>query len=178
VIVSKGRETLNETIASILNQTLKPKEVLINFESDKNIYARWNKVIFQSTSEFFIPLCDDDLLATTFIEETLGIAEEKNKDCVYTNMQTFGEENGIHIPDKHPFFTTLYSKSIWEKTGGYIPQAGLYADALFGMMVWKYGTKYHLEKPLFLYRCHQEQITKELGNPTEASKLRKFIEAL
>jgi hypothetical protein len=175
VIVSKGRETLKETLDSILKQTLHPVEVIINFQWEQGAnFQRLNRCISQSKCEAFIPLCDDDLLAPTFIEETSALLTD-NTECVYTGLQNFGDENGIHMPGKHPFFSSLYSKKVWEELGGYDEDSGQYADALFGINVLKRGRAKFIPKPLYLYRCHADQETKFLG-PEEWDKIKdKFI---
>ena len=185
VIPSQGkRDTLLETIGSLIKQTRKPDEIIIRLKEEgtgSHIqgYFKLNEAVRQTDCDSFIPLCDDDLLDERFIEETLKVMEEQNADCVYTKMKTFGEEVGEHFPNhEFPFITALFRKSIWEKLGGYRTDAGMYADSLFGRQVFKQGKVIFVEKPLFIYRVHKDQetqnVTKEQGI-SEYAKLTPYL---
>jgi hypothetical protein len=130
-----------------------------------------NEAVRVSSCDAFVFVADDDLLAPTFLEETVKVMEETGCDCVSTNMQEFGEKDGVHVPyQKFPFITSLFRNTAWERVGGYDEDAGMYADALFGAKIYQ-GKHEHIDKPLFLYRCHGGQVTKTLNEITEYPKV-------
>lgn len=177
IICSKGRNTLAETICSITEQTQLPAEVIINFEWQRpSVYIRMNECIAKSKGEAFVILCDDDKLFPTFIEETSSLLTE-GVDCVYSGLENFGDEIGVHFPDKFPFITCLFTKKVWKEVGGYEDDCGPYADGLFGMKVMKRGKSILIPKPLFYYRNHKDQATKFFGEE-DWNQIKNRFEAL
>ncbi len=176
IIPSKGRKTLSQTIESLIWQTRKPDEIIINMETGDPLsaYPRMNRMIKQSACDAFVPLADDDMLAPNFIKDTMAEIE-KGMDCAYVKMKTFGDEHSEHFPSKDfPFITSAFSKEIWQKIGGYNENAGLYADSLFGREVFKRGKAVYIDKPLFFYRIHKDQTTALISKENAESEYQKL----
>jgi len=178
IIPAYRADFIGETILSIANQTIKPKEVILlyNIYPDEDVNSKINRGISLSTADSFIVLGDDDKIHPEFVEKTLAKMEETNADIIYTDMEQFGVEPGIHRPghhfelDRFPenfgiFFTSLTKKSIWERVGGYDVMCGPFCDWDFWWMCAEHGAKaVYLNEPLFQYRRHSSQDSQNLSN--------------
>lgn len=131
---------LNETIDSILNQTISDWELIIvndcspdditsviaNYNdsriryyiNEKNLggqdpVANWNKCLSYANGEFFCLLCDDDIYEPTFLETMLRLADE------YPNCSVF--KSGVQVIDSNRAVISTYPESpSWESCADYI----------------------------------------------------------
>ena len=153
---------LKEALASLEAQTVKPDEIIVMKEPKEiNAWERVNMGVRKSKTDAFFVLCDDDMVAPTFIEETAKLMEQWNCDIVSTPLKNFGEADSVHGCGEHPFVTALIRRSLFDKIGGYDIKAGLAADADFYYSAFELGARWEkLGEPLFLYRVHDEQWSK------------------
>ena len=204
---------MGEAIASALAQTV-PVNLLVQHDRE-GWHGKFNEIIGASRREFVIPLCDDDLLAPTYVERCLEFADEA--DIVFTDRRVwwtgwlgwrnwrswlrrtprtgwrhrmFGKlvqstiatgqakpvENVsvackpvalMEIPPQSfalgaPFpLTCMIRRSFFESLGGYddtIP----HLDTEFWYRAVKAGARVvYVPEPLFLYRFHGAQFSRE-----------------
>lgn len=160
-------EYLHEALDSVLNQTRKPKEVIILFEGE-NLSAKLNQMVRMTSADAYTVLSDDDLLDPLYLEKTLDQMERTSADVVYTAMEQFGNEKGIHQGEDWnaslfpthvvAFFTALCKKSAWEKSGGYDERVTLFEDWDFWWSCSQAGCKgIKIPEPLFKYRTYSRE---------------------
>lgn len=156
---------LNEAVASISAQTVKPKEILISYQQEgegfMDIARRLNDLIRKLDCDYYIMLGDDDKLEPNFIETVIRVAEKEQADIVTVPLTNFGSASGLHVPGYFPFFTSLVKKSIWEKVGGIDSTIGQIADVDFWWMCMDAGARIARTADTFYwYRNHPGQDSK------------------
>jgi len=163
IIPTKGErpDMIKEAIASVESQTLQPCELLIY--GPEHGVNKINKAITKSKGDAFLLLSDDDILEDTYIQRTAEEMVSQQADIVATALRIFGKgftrgDNDVHGPGKHPFFTSLCKKSMWEKAGKWDQSMGGMADAEFWYRCFKAGGTWSIiGEPLYNYRKHPTQ---------------------
>lgn len=126
-----------------------------------------NKAIELTRGCYILPLDADDAIEPTFLEKTMALAET-DRTIVRTYLQFFGDRSDtvIGLPghsqeyliEHNAFYvSSLFSKYLWEVTGGY-------DVALFGYEDWNFWiacSKHRphvktVEEPLFRYCSHAD----------------------
>ena len=113
---------LEECIESVLNQTVKPHEIiLVNDGSpdetryvahqyaqikyieqvNKGLASARNTIIMNMTGDYLYPLDSDDIMLPNCLEKITEVIESTSADIVAPSFQTFGKhtENVILMPD-------------------------------------------------------------------------------
>jgi glycosyltransferase involved in cell wall biosynthesis len=119
----------------------------------------------EAVGDYLIFLDADDMLAPTFIEETLKEIKGGDYQIVSTDLEFFGDQQGIV---NYPTFTSaelkkyqiipsacaLLSRRVFEASGGFNNNL-VYEDWGFWLHLDKLGFKFkQIKKPLFKYRKH------------------------
>jgi len=190
---------LAEAVASVIGQTFQDFEIIIvndgspddTLEVAKGIIEKYpgytirlidqpnsgvaaarNNGIRAAVGEYVLPLDADDMLAPTFIEETVAVLDgEPDVAFAYTEMQLFGDvsreqqeaEFGMDYSFKRLLtvqfipYCNLIRKSAWEDVGGYKKIS--YEDWEFPLALGEKGhTGRFINKRLLLYRKHGDSL--------------------
>ncbi len=178
-----------DAIRSALAQTTPNIQVLVQY-CPLNWTTKLNEAVNASAGEFLVILCDDDLLAPTFVEKCLRFAE--NQDIVYTDRHVFRSgmtptegpiaryhsnmaPNGAYWTklDYGDFafgsplpMTCLIRRSLWDKLKGY-DEPLAHADTEFWFRAIRAKARLaYVAQPLFWYREHPAQLSAlENSNP-------------
>jgi glycosyltransferase involved in cell wall biosynthesis len=121
-------EMLANCMESVRNQTVLPKSHIIGTDYERiGTSFMLNKLIDSATTEWVVPLCDDDILFPDYIEKLVGNADDA--DMIYPWCEVVGTRsdwnpNSYFEPEKlaNANFipaTVLLRKSTWEELGGY-----------------------------------------------------------
>lgn len=106
VIQSHRAHFLPGALASVLAQTVQDVQIVVQY-CEENWPTKFNEPAAIARGEFIVPLCDDDLLAPTFLEECLKVAEKG--DMIYTDRLVFfdGDDpaQGIRVRQMGDAFT-------------------------------------------------------------------------
>lgn len=154
------KKWLKEAMDSIKTQTYTDYEVIEALGED---LEKINTAIKKSRGRYVLILCDDDKLPENFLEEcVIAIEKENNIDIVSTAIQNFGDvklgEEGRHLPSLYPFFTSLFTRSIYDKVGGLDISVGAMTDVEFWWRCLQGGAKWVITPNTFYYyRRHKEQ---------------------
>ena len=137
---------------------------------DEHVYGRaeaFNTAVSCASGDYLIRLDADDTLVPTAIEKMVAMADGKDNTIVTSHFQEFGGGSKLYLlGDYSPeamlhgnylHCSSLFSRSLWEKTGGY-------SQALFGHEDWEFWIHCTKEKPtvfkvlevLMNYRIHGE----------------------
>ena len=91
---------VQQTLDSVRAQTLREMQVCLQF-AEHNWPTKLNEMVNASTGDYFVILCDDDLLAPNFLVRCLRGAAVTNADLVYTDRTHFTNdqppEDGIRF---------------------------------------------------------------------------------
>ena len=89
VILSHRPKMLPAALASLFAQTEQDFQIIVQHCKD-NWATKFNEAASIARGEFIVPLCDDDLLAPTYLEECLRVAERGGgADMIYTDRIHF-----------------------------------------------------------------------------------------
>jgi glycosyltransferase involved in cell wall biosynthesis len=115
-------------------------------------------------SPYVLPLDADDIIRPQMVEKCLDLFErEQDVDCVYTQIEVFGDEHGIVRKTLNPFeqlatnqlpYCMMLRRMFWAKVGGYdeTMRSG-YEDWEFNIRLIKFGCRMRaVDEPLFAYR--------------------------
>ena len=164
----EGIALLGEATRSVQAQTLEGVQCVV-----QDAEAWWpdkiNDGVKATSSPYVAILCYDDLLAPTFMAETVSVAEETGADIVYTDRLCFGMKPAFVLrspravsPDYFQFdqpfpMTCLIRRTWWDQVGGYDGSLGL-CDGDFWFRSIMAGAKVACQPgPLFHYREHAGQ---------------------
>lgn len=167
---------LAEAIASAKNQTVAPKEIIVEQfpgrENPDNQTMKINQGISKVTADAYVFMGDDDQLKPNFIERMSAEMEKTGADIVSSFFDDFGDQVGAHGPNAFPLCSTIVKKSIWEKVGGFPLKAGPASDALFYLLCLDAGAKWaKIGDSLYLSRVHKSAFSNTAD--WELSKRRK-----
>ena len=119
----------------------------------------------RARARLVLPLDADDMIAPTFLEQTVGLAPPDPYVIVSTNLQEFGERTGHwDLPD-YCFSTlikknilgnsSLVSRALWQAAGGYDPALVAFEDWAFWIACGRLGPVVrHVPQRLLQYRIH------------------------
>lgn len=140
-------------------------------QENQGLASARNNGIRQARGQYILPLDADDIIRTTFLEETVRILDSRPEvDIVYTFQQRFGEENGVFAQEMFQLhelcennrlnYCSLFRKKVWEITGGYNPNMKWgYEDWDFWIGAAEKGARFEvIRQPLFLYRIRRESM--------------------
>jgi len=175
LIVNDGSK--KPSLEELLKDLNLSKVRFINHEKNKGLSATRNTAFAESKGEFILPLDCDDMIAPSFLSETVQILmDNPDISAVYTKVKIFGDVNlewtpeatmlnlmcGLPIPS-----TVLFRRNIFDLVDGYNTQIKCVPDVDFWIRVLAKDQKlYRLEKPLYHYRKHQNSLSDE-GKLTE-----------
>lgn len=201
---------LSETLDSVISQTYQDweciiiddgsidntasvaKELLVKdpriryiYQENQGVSAARNNAIRQSNGKYILPLDADDLIAPTYLEESVAYIEKHPEaKVVYCQAEKFGAVNcKWDLPDYDfnkmlfenlLFCTALFCKSDYDKCGGYNEnmKAGV-EDWDFWLSLLGPDDKVHrIDKVLFYYRI------KEVSRNTVAKDDEKMLRLL
>ena len=148
---------LKETIKSLEEQTFKDFETVIA-DGKGTVYNRLNKSMKEANSKYILLLSDDDTLEPNFLEETVSAMSKYDVDIVATFLSNFGAESGKHGPEKHPFFSSLFKKELFDRVGGFDKEMLQMADVDFWVRCFAAGARWCITPNTFYnYRKHGDQ---------------------
>jgi glycosyltransferase involved in cell wall biosynthesis len=127
-----------------------------------------NAAIGESRATYILPLDSDDRIAPSYLRKAVEILETKpNLGIVYSNVELFGEEQGVWKMEPYSFpevlispqivASAVYRRSDWEKVGGYKSDM-IYGweDYDFWLSLIETGVDvYRIPEVLFYYRRTQ-----------------------
>jgi GT2 family glycosyltransferase len=148
----------------ICREMAHPKLRLIETENQGLAEAR-NTAIRETDCPYILPLDSDDRIAPTFLEHTVPVLEKQpGVGIVYTQVELFGEEQGLWNVEPYRFpdiltspqivASSLFRKAQWQSVGGY-KRDMIYGweDYDFWLGIIKLGFEVHrIPLPLFHYR--------------------------
>ena len=115
-----------------------------------------NRALSNAKGDYFL-IFNDDMLSPNFLEETER-ALDRGADIATTFLYLFGNERGRHGPEKYPFFTSLFKKSLWETLGGFDPEMLSIGDRDFWYRCLESGAKMTIvDSTVYFYRKHPDQ---------------------
>ncbi len=124
-----------------------------------------NVGIAAAQGTLILPLDADDMIAPTFLAKTVPTATADPMTVVGTHLQEFGAQSGRFAPScvtdhrmlsENPMYCcSLYSKSLWQRVGGYNVAPFGFEDWSFWISCVEAGAKLvAVPEPLFRYRIH------------------------
>lgn len=208
------RKWLNSAIESVLNQDYSNieliivddhspqnlKEVVEPYLVDKrisyyhnetnlgkeSITLNWNKCIEYARGEFFVLLCDDDIMCPTFISEMLSLSIKYGECNVFhSRVRLVDANNGMHLNDTpqwpeyesflqfldntlkgyrhHTVSEFLYRTKIIRDKGGYVVlPAGYYSDIASVLRFSEEGGICSSDKCLMTFQKSDENISSRI----------------
>lgn len=193
-ILSHRPEYKAEAEASIRSQTLWASGTVEIVSKECPTYwgSKINEVIAGASGELIVPLCDDDRLAPTALEQMVTASRRLDAahhesgsdslrvDFIYSNIWLFGGPDGdrvLELPDWHPvqptqrcvpWVTALYKRALFTEElvdrVGYDPSLQ-YWDWDWSKRLAKAGKRgYRIPEPLFHAREHPENGHKQMNH--------------
>jgi glycosyltransferase involved in cell wall biosynthesis len=154
--------------ATVISKLDDPRITLVRHAVNRGPGAARNTGFKAAKSDLVLPLDSDDMLAPSFLGETIGIISNNTAiDCVFTDFQTFGASDEIWkftVKDSASILSeqwipgpgTLMRREVWERAGGYSEATILRhgnEDWEFWISAMEQGmTAFHHPRPLYLYR--------------------------
>lgn len=142
---------------------------VVSHPENLGLPAARNTGIANSSGDLLVIMDSDDLLAPTFIEETVQELLSRELDGVYTLVQTFGDRSYLWTPDCSLLnllvgnpgpATFLMRRQVFDAVGCYKPHLPLNSDHDFWIEIAKREFKFcRLNKPLYLYRKHSRSLS-------------------
>jgi len=147
-----------------------PRIRVVRHEKNRGLAAARNTGFRLASAPLVLPLDSDDMLAPTYLEQTVRALETHLEiDCVFTHFKFFGASDEVcryEVRDV-PFLLqaqwipgpgTLMRRTVWEKAKGYCEAEELRSgneDWDFWLTVAELGLHaMALPEPLYLYRKH------------------------
>lgn len=127
--IEPRRELLHRAIASVRNQTVEVEEIIIQHDNEKQgAAATRQKALDQVTTDFVLPLDDDDELKPNGVELLLAHQKATGADMVYGHYDVIGgddprpENLGRDFDPLNPVQTTIVvlSKTSLAQKCGYV----------------------------------------------------------
>lgn len=160
-------EMLKQCMESVRKQTAEPQSHLIGIDYARVGGAKMlNNLISQATTEWIVPLADDDILYPNFIERL--VSEAGDADMIYPWCEVTGTRKNwnpnSHLDierlrtDNYIPATVLIRRSTWEELGGY-PDVVCEDHAMWVKMIEAGKTIKCLPEVLWEYRFHGRNIS-------------------
>jgi glycosyltransferase involved in cell wall biosynthesis len=174
--LGEREDMLLDAMWSAATQTVPFKEVIVEKEPGRenqdNQAIKINEGIKKSTADAYVFMGDDDQLKPEFVEKMSQAMEESGADIVSCFHENFGDESGIHGPNRYPLCGTIVKKSLWERVGGFPLSAGPAVDSLFYFKCFDAGARWiKIGDALYRSRVHSKQFSHEAD--WELSRRRK-----
>jgi hypothetical protein len=196
IILSHRKGMVPEAFRSALEQEGEHDPQILVQYCPLNWPEKLNAAVNASEGEFVVILCDDDLLAPTFLSRCLACRDAG--DLIYTDRRIFqdgedpasapiarfhssrpaGEISHVRLDPASFLFgsalpmTCMIRRTLWDKLRGYdtsIP----HADTEFWFRALLAGARtMYVAEPLFWYRQHPEQLSRTVASMAPA--LREF----
>jgi len=155
------------------------------YRNEKNLGAEsivlnWNKCLGYARGEFFVLLCDDDVLAPNFVEELLKLAEKfPSCNVFHARKQNLHEDGTIEEGPQWPEYETgeeflrnrlakkrhhtitefMYRTSVIKEHGYVVFPSGFYSDNASLIQLSQQGGMANSKEPLVTFRFSPEHIT-------------------
>lgn len=148
-------------------------------------YQAYNDAIKIASSEWILPLADDDYLdrenlevLITHIQKNLCSADIIYSKCYINKKDLWGKEFFCYEDLKRQNcvpFTSFYKKETWEKIGGYPPLK--FNDWAYWMIAYKIGMVFqYIPYPFFHFRQgHKQTLSDKERNEQDFKKTRQEI---
>ncbi|MGC3945938.1 MAG: glycosyltransferase [Chryseolinea sp.] len=162
IIVDDG-STDEHTLQVLRN--IKHEKVSVVFSENKGVSAARNQAVALSGGKYILPLDADDLIAPSYLAETVPIIErDPSVKVVNTTVQLFGDKTGtMELPSFNlqtllarntMVVTALFRKTDFIASGGYdVKMRKGFEDWDFWLSFLADGGHVHtVPKPLFFYR--------------------------
>ncbi|MBY0358808.1 MAG: glycosyltransferase [Candidatus Obscuribacterales bacterium] len=155
---------------TVLNSFSDSRLRLIVHEKNAGAAAARNTAGRAANGEFILPLDADDKLDPAYVETTLPYFENPKIGGVYTAVKMFGAEDSVYAPEwtvngiltgeAGALVCVLYRKTLFDQLEGYDTRWRVGEDSDFYLRAVAKGWLFQrLEKPLYLYRKHEESVT-------------------
>ncbi|MEJ1239084.1 glycosyltransferase [Chryseolinea sp. T2] len=144
---------------------IKHDKVSVVFSANKGVSAARNQAVALSRGKYIVPLDADDLIADSYLAETVSVIEgDPSIKVVNTKVQLFGHKTGtMALPPYNlqtllarntMVVTALFRKTDFVATGGYnVNMRKGFEDWDFWLSFLADGGRVHtIQKPLFSYR--------------------------
>lgn len=128
VILSHRPGVLTDAMNSVVTQTFRDREMIVKF-AEEYWPTKLNDAVRAASGEFVCLLCDDDMLAPTYVARTVAEIDRTGADIAYTDNDVFGiMPMKLGMPEFSrdevyrncvPYVTALFRRSLWERVGGF-----------------------------------------------------------
>ena len=183
IIVDDCSNDLN-TI-SRLDELEKIGYMLIRKEANKGISHSRNEGIRKATGSIILTVDADDLIHPDYLKKAVPLIKE-GYDIVYCNVKNFGSVNSVRIaPDfSLPLLlagnfiasSSVFKKSVWEKSQGYDLKLECYEDWEFWIQVAINGGRFaHINEVLFDYRRKEISLNSRCSQPAIRAEMVRYI---
>lgn len=184
------RGFLNEAIKSIYEQTYPIEKIqIILSKSDNGVSTNFNNGLNEVTTDLVRYLCDDDLLTTNSVEDTINYFKNNNVDFIHSNAYNFYEDGSFeeYIPKiKIPTLQDMLNKYMIH--GGTVTyKTSCFNNRRFDEELWT-GEEYDFNLWLlknnykigylnsFTYKYRRHKLQKSLGNDDKIYQQKRQIE--
>jgi len=167
--------------ADVLADMGSDKVQVVRHETNLGCAEGRNSAIRAARGRLIVPLDCDDRIAPTYIEATLKAMQERKTDGIYTQVQIFGEQDLVWVPEIDMInmmcaisgpSTFLYRREVFDTVGGYRADLRRHPDAGFWISALSQGYKFdRLEEPLYFYRKHEGESLTSAGRCDEVPEL-------
>jgi glycosyltransferase involved in cell wall biosynthesis len=179
IIVVDGGSTDPDTLATLRSLAL-PKTV-IHFREGRHLVGdNRNYGIAMARGKYICCLDADDMMAATYLEKALFIAETYHFDIVYPAVKGFGQRDFIWFSGRSDFLScadanavssvALFRKSAWESVAGFrdwgVGDDHVHEDWEFWTRLLGSGFRARgMAEPLMLYRSHDHGLSAGCTKP-------------
>jgi glycosyltransferase involved in cell wall biosynthesis len=147
----------------VLDDAEKQGHIVIRKEKNSGVGNSRNTGIRAAKGNYILTLDADDRIAPTYLEKAFRELE-RGFSVVYCDVKRFGALDTLRVVPAFSFPLLLagnfiascsaFTKSVWEKSGGYDTQMPNYEDWEFWISLAEAGgTFIHINEPLFEYRA-------------------------
>lgn len=156
---NKRPEWLKEAKNSLKNQTFQDFELI---EEIGEGYEKLNTGILKSKGKYIVFLSDDDIFPPDFLEKCVNFIEKEQLDIVSPGIKNFGDvpnhSTETHLSELYPFFSSLFTRSIYDKVKGFDHSMREVIDVDFWYRCIESGAKWAVcPDTVYLYRNHVNQ---------------------
>jgi len=188
-----GADFIQNAIESVARQSVKPDELvlvddcssdfneaairaayphgclkIVKHASNLGLASSRNTGVAASTGDYLLPLDQDDILDSTFIEKTAPLLSDPFVDGIYSYVQLFGDRTDLWCPDitltnlmagSPPPSSIIFKKELFDKVGGFRNCCNS-PDSDFWLRALSLGcTLKSVAEPLIKYRKHSASLS-------------------